>query len=84
MEWIKLGEDGSGEVPGYPREVMVAFESDDDGEPCLSTGVAMLYPDGNWRGGGVFYAMNNDRKYQYRECIRKVTHWMPLPTPPTE
>ena len=77
-EWIKCSE----RMPGYPKEVLVAFKSDADGGPCLDTGVAMLFPDGKWRGGGVFYAMNGAQKYQYRECVREVTHWMPLPEPP--
>ena len=80
MGWIKCGE----QMPGYPREVLVAFKSDADGEPCLDTGVAILFPDGKWRGGGVFYVMNGERKLQYRECVRDVTHWQPLPEPPTE
>lgn len=78
--WISCSE----RMPGYPIEVLVAFKSDADGEPCLDTGVAILFPDGKWRGGGVFYVMNGDRKYQYRECVREVTHWMPLPEPPQE
>lgn len=80
MEWIKCSDN----KPGYPREVLVAFKSDADGEPCLDTGIAILFPDGKWRGAGVFYVMNGERKYQYRECIREVTHWAPLPEPPTE
>ncbi|EEW1894482.1 DUF551 domain-containing protein [Escherichia coli] len=78
--WISCSD----RMPGYPIEVLVAFKSDADGEPCLDTGVAILFPDGKWRGGGVFYVMNGDRKYQYRECVREVTHWMPLPEPPQE
>ncbi|EFN5543372.1 TPA: ead/Ea22-like family protein [Escherichia coli] len=78
--WISCSD----RMPGYPIEVLVAFKSDADGEPCLDTGVAILFPDGKWRGGGVFYVMNWDRKYQYRECVREVTHWMPLPEPPQE
>ncbi len=78
--WISCSE----RMPGYPIEVLVAFKSDADGEPCLDAGVAILFPDGKWRGGGVFYVMNGDRKYQYRECVREVTHWMPLPEPPQE
>ncbi|EOM6945363.1 DUF551 domain-containing protein [Escherichia coli] len=78
--WISCSE----RMPGYPIEVLVAFKSDADGEPCLDTGVAILFPDGKWRGGGVFYVMNGDRKYQYRECVREVTHWMPIPEPPQE
>lgn len=76
--WISV-EDS---LPGYPKTVLVAYESDSDGEPCLDTGFAILHPDGVWRGAGVFYRIGQNRKFEIRECVKSVTHWMPLPEPP--
>lgn len=79
-DWIKV-EDG---LPGFPKTVLVAYQSDSDGEPCLDTGVAILHPDGVWRGAGVFYQLGQPQKFAFRECVKKVTHWMPLTAPPAE
>ena len=80
-DWIKCSE----RMPdGFPMQVQVAYESDSDGKPCLDVGIAMLFPDGLWRGGGVFSNVGGNQKYVYKECVRKVTHWQPLPEPPHE
>lgn len=80
MEWISVN-DG---LPQFPREVLVAYESDADGEPCLDTGTAYLFPDGKWRGCGAFYRIGSEHKIDLGVCVKKVTHWMPLPEPPSE
>lgn len=79
-DWIKVED----RLPGFPIEVIVAYHSDADGEPCLDTGLGILHPDGIWRGAGVFYQLGQVQKFAIRECIKKVTHWQPLPAPPTE
>ncbi len=45
-KWISVDD----RLPGFPKVVLVAYHSDSDGEPCLDSGVAMLHPDGIWRG----------------------------------
>lgn len=80
-EWI----DVSDRLPGFPIEVIVAYSSDADGRHCLDTGVAILHPDGIWRGAGVFYQMGQKQKFAFRECVKEsVTHWQPLPEPPSK
>lgn len=79
-EWISVND----RLPGFPEVVLVAYHSDSDGERCLDSGVAMLHPDGIWRGAGVSYRMGQDQKYGFSEFVKKVTHWMPLPSPPED
>jgi hypothetical protein len=42
-QWISVED----RLPNFPTTVLVAYESDSDGEPCLDTGEAILHPDGN-------------------------------------
>lgn len=78
-EWI----DVSDRLPGFPIPVLVCYQSEADGEPCVDAGVAMLHPDGVWRGAGVFYQLGQQQKYAIRECVKSsVTHWQPFPDPP--
>ena len=77
--WIPVSECR----PAMLRTVLVAYESDDDGEPCLDVDTATIFPDGKWHGAGIFYAMGKTPPYEVRgTCNRVVTHWMPLPAPP--
>lgn len=78
--WISVDE----KVPGYPGTVLVAYQSDSDGEPCLDVGEAIRYPNGEWHGLGVFYALGAEPKFQARAANRVVTHWKHLPAPPAD
>lgn len=77
-EWI----DCEVKKPGFPRKVLVAYESDSNGEPCLDVGAAYYFPDGTWRQGGFFFSMGKDIPYEIREYKIKVKYWKELPTPP--
>lgn len=79
-DWIPVDD----KTPKFPRQVIAAYISDADGEPCLDVGTAYLFPDGTWRHGGFFYAMGKDIPYEIRESKIEVTHWMPLPEPPAD
>jgi hypothetical protein len=76
--WISVDE----QLPGYPGTVLVAYQSDSDGEPCLDVGEAIRYPNGEWHGLGVFYALGDEPKFQARAAKRIVTHWKHLPSAP--
>jgi hypothetical protein len=67
-------------LPKFPSTVLVAYESDADGEPCLDTGEAILHADGKWYGLGVFYALGREPRYEPRLTEKKVVCWKPMPS----
>lgn len=79
VTWVSVNES----LPRTWMNVAVAYESDDDGEPCLDVGSAALGKDGKWYGMGLFYALR-ESTLEPRVCTRQVTHWMPLPAAPGE
>jgi hypothetical protein len=81
-EWIKCSE----RLPKINSPVVVARISDNDGKPCLDSGVAALQPNNGWIGLGVFYRPKIDAGtiYQNDFSVMDVTHWMPLPKPPKQ
>ncbi|MGJ0125909.1 DUF551 domain-containing protein [Pantoea sp. RHCKP32] len=80
MEWINCSE----QLPeGFPKQVQVAYVSDSNGEHCLDVGQGMLFPDRIWRCAALFYDASNNG-FRYGEFARQVTHWRPMPSPPTE
>jgi hypothetical protein len=81
-EWIKCSD----KMPKINSPVVVARISDNDGKPCLDSGVAALQPNNGWIGLGVFYRPKIDAGtiYQNDFSVMDVTHWMPLPKPPKQ
>jgi hypothetical protein len=81
-EWIKCSD----KMPKINSPVVVARISDNDGKPCLDSGVAALQPNNGWVGLGVFYRPKIDAGtiYQNDLSVMDVTHWMPLPDPPKQ
>ena len=81
-EWIKCSD----KMPKINSPVVVARISDNDGKPCLDSGVAALQPNNGWIGLGVFYRPKIDAGtiYQNDLSVMDVTHWMPLPKPPKQ
>lgn len=79
-EWISVKD----RMPEGSTSVIVAYESDADGEPCLDVGEGWRQVDGQWYGMGIFYRPRSDDGFTFRPDIskKKVTHWMPLPEPP--
>lgn len=75
--WVAVAE----RQPLKWQTVLVAYESDADGEPCLDVGSAALGADGKFYGMGHFYVLGT-ATLEPRICVKPVTHWMPLPPAP--
>ena len=80
QEWVPVQE----RLPGIPIEVMVAYESDNDGEPCLDVGTATLFFDKKWYSVGMFYKYGVNPPHEFRVTERAVRYWKHKPKAPKQ
>lgn len=79
QEWQPIETAPTGNNPDGAIFLMLAWGSDGD----KSTGIGMRWRD-KWFSAAVFFCLNQDRKYEFRETEIQPTHWRTIPPLPSE